>query len=78
MSSMIKYHVVPGRVTSRMDGDVSFISGPRLADLYKLKSGEWMVCSQADSNGCFVGGVLHLYPRFDGNYKHPDEYMVKG
>lgn len=63
------YVLHPGYVTSRNDGDRHFIDASRLARLYGIPLRDCLRMSQVPARD--LGKVVHLYPRFDGNYTLP-------
>jgi hypothetical protein len=79
-----KYILYPGEVASKFDGDRHYIDAYRLAQLYKVRIDE---CFIADSrnvvpsnyfawNGTIGfdhrNALIKLYPRYDGDYKIPE------
>ena len=66
-----KYVLHPGAVISNTDGQVHYISAPRLANLYGVDIKE---CAVADARyDTFTGnGLTRLFPRYNGDYTLPD------
>lgn len=66
---MKKYVLIAGKVRSRNDGQLHFISSKRLCELYDLDSEE-CVFAHEDRPETFQGykGLIFLYPRSSGNY----------
>ena len=62
-----KFHIVPGKVISRNDGDKHYVSSVQLAHLYELSRHEWVVCVPM----LCTTSVPHLFPRSDGKYGRP-------
>lgn len=62
---MIKYVLHPGWVTSKVDGDRHFIGVGKLVHLYGVDPAECTL------DPFLMGGVIHLFPRRDGNYRLP-------
>lgn len=60
---VLKYHVVPGWVTSKYDGDRHFISAHELIRLYEVDPRE---CTRDPIKGL---GLIRLTPRYHGDYK---------
>lgn len=65
---VIKYHICPGFIASKIDDEFRFVDRDQLAKLYGLKRTEWMRCT------CILAArwaknIKHLYPRNDGDYK---------
>jgi len=70
-----KYAVHPGFVMSQNDGQEHFINGPRLADLYQLKPGEYIIWDDSDparTKGLLWDDFHHLFPDYYGRYGRPD------
>lgn len=72
---MKKYLVIAGRVRSRMDGDVHWITGAQLAHLYGVDPRE---CIFADERRLdprtqhwIDRGLVILRPRYGGDYRLP-------
>jgi hypothetical protein len=63
-----KYHLMGGSVFAR-DGDVHFVSAPKLADLYGLNRGEWISCYM--DRPCLDTSAVHLGPKENGDYSLP-------
>ena len=69
-----KYVLCPGDVVSKKDGERHFISAAQLLDLYHVSLKDCFVCSdEKDLRGLCTSGMIFLYPRYDGNYKCPEE-----
>lgn len=70
---MIKYVVYPGKMRSKHDRDIHYISAPVLMELYKVDPKECVV-SHGDSRdlGKDFTGLIPLYPRYNGKYEVPD------
>ncbi len=69
---MIKYVLHPGTVVSKVDGDLHFITAAQLAQLYGVRFDECIARETFEAREC-PAGLIHLYPRFDGNYTLPKE-----
>ena len=71
------YVLHPGRVTSKNDGDVHFISADNIAKLYRLPHGSWRAAAyHSDLERCLVrGDDINLFPRFDGEYERIAEEL---
>lgn len=69
----VLYVLHGGRVTSRSDGDVHYISAQQLAYCYRLPKDSWVSKDNYNSRTSHNGNkmVIHLYPREDGNYTLP-------
>lgn len=71
---MIRYVLHPGYVISATDGDEHFIGAAQLMSLYRVPKSECII----DDTSARLGGLgyssdlIHLYPRFDGNYALPE------
>lgn len=67
---MTKYLVIGGRVGSRKDDDVHYVSALRLCELYGLDPSDPDVRLTDESNPAlpFLRGYVKLRPRYDGNY----------
>lgn len=69
-----KYACHSGYVVSKTDGQRHFISGYELMRLYDVNPTDCVVCSGKHSTiGMNDDDYIHLYPRYDGNYKTPTE-----
>ena len=68
---MKKYVLHPGYVWSRTDADRHFITAAVLARLYKVPMRECVVCRHTDnvSTRGLPKNMIHLYPRYDGDYR---------
>jgi len=69
-----RFAIHPGTVTSKNDGDRHYVTAHRLASLYQLKTGEWIVWHEKVSEKFYNwNDYIHLYPSYEGNYGRPDE-----
>jgi hypothetical protein len=69
-SKMIKYFIYPGEVKSYSDGDIHYISGNKLIELYGVNPSECKIIrTPEDERGYDTSNVMFLYPRMSGNYK---------
>lgn len=72
-----KYLVLPGFVTSRNDGDRHFIDARKLMMLYKVNPEECVIRPDITRHEHRAWkepeGLIHLYPRYDGNYNLPEK-----
>lgn len=68
---MVKYVLHPGFVYSKTDGDRHYISADKLIRLYKVRPNN---CVLHREHSHFEGmkGMIHLFPRYDGNYEVPN------
>jgi len=68
---MKKYAIHPGWINSRFDSDIHYISADRLANLYHLKPGNYIIWD-IERPETYLGrdfkDYTHLYPRSDGDY----------
>ena len=71
-TNRLRFALHPGNVISKNDGDVHFISAPRLAELYNLPPGSWFSW-KSHGLGRERDNYVHLYPRRDGNYPDLNE-----
>lgn len=69
----IKYVLHPGHVTSQTDGQRHYITSMQLAKLYGVSLREcWIVRSgEFWAGGRDTDRLIHLYPRYDGDYTLP-------
>ena len=78
-----KYALHPGPVTSKNDGDRHFIDAHQLAFLYRVRQSECVVVPWEVKPGherqhelllerIERMGLIHLRPRYDGNYTLPE------
>jgi hypothetical protein len=65
---MIKYCMHGGWVKSRHDGDQHYVSAVRLIRLYGLDPKECVVSIKQFMER---EDLIHLHPRYDGNYRLP-------
>lgn len=79
---MKRYIVHPCYVKSIIDGDLHFITGKQLINLYKLNPEEVIISSiDAPLVGTDLNLYIHLYPSHSGNYvldKPRREYYYRG
>lgn len=71
-----RYVLHPGYVVSRNDHDRHYIGSGRLRELYGLRPDDNVIVDDGpDRYWTRVHGpdVVHLYPRFDGNYQRVHE-----
>ena len=67
-----KYALHPGYVQSINDGESHFIDANQLSRLYNLRPNTWIVWDirrPETRQGRNQGDYIHLYPRFDGDYR---------
>lgn len=72
----VKYVLHPGYVRSQYDGQTHFISGKRLADLYRLPHHSYTIYPQDDvrrRQWRDPPGAIHLFPRSTGDYTLPEK-----
>ncbi len=69
---MKKYIVMGGRVESKSDGDIHYISSRKLCDLYKVNPDECYLLGEYESEHSIrmreLPNLPRLTPRYDGNY----------
>jgi hypothetical protein len=72
-----KYALHPGIVISRNDGQRRRIGGAQLGRLYRLRTHEYIIWTcgfqEVDKLGRRWDDYIHLYPRYDGNYRRPSD-----
>lgn len=79
-----KYALHPGMVISKRDGDHHFIDAHQLARLYRVSPRECVVVPRNVEQGrerqhqllldrIERMGLIHLHPRYDGNYQLPSK-----
>ena len=69
---MKKYLLVPGRVTSKNDGNVHYVSSADLMHMYRVRPYECVVFPPGHETPEEMAArydLRILRPRFDGNYK---------
>lgn len=72
-----KYLVFPGHVRSRHDGEEHLITAMRLMELYKVNPEECIVVGDLNEAGRIMEeeprfkDMIHLAPRWDGDYTLP-------
>ena len=69
------YVLLPGYITSKIDGDIHYIGARQLAKLYGVDYNECYVIN--DERESLWGhkpqqGDIELYPRTNGNYSLPE------
>ncbi|KKL01890.1 hypothetical protein LCGC14_2626750 [marine sediment metagenome] len=65
------YALHPGLIKSEYDGDIHHIPAGKLAMLYKIKPGNWIIWDDSSPRanlGRNWDDYTHLFPRDDGNY----------
>ena len=73
-----KYLLCVGHVTSKNDGELHFIDGPTLANLYGVPMAECLVWdhhkypSHAMAEASQPRGYINLYPDYWGKYELPE------
>lgn len=67
----MRYVLHPGYVTSKNDGDEHWISAGNLARLYRVKPTDCIVVDGRTRGHVSLPDDVHLYPRYDGDYKLP-------
>lgn len=70
---MKKCLLCPGRVRSKTDGDVHFISASNLARLYGVNMEECYIKSQ--TGGVDESRLIALHPQYSGNYTLPSNLL---
>lgn len=70
-----KYLVIGGKISSKYDMDIHFISARRLVDLYGVDINECILTNERDERRDLLGVspverslLIRLFPRYDGNY----------
>lgn len=69
---MIKYCLHPSRIPSKADGQLHYIDAVTLARLYNVPMNEcYIVYVNAPETWIAVKdkNLIHLYPKYDGDYK---------
>ena len=74
-----RYVLHPGKVESKSDGQIHYVSAARLADLYGVSLRDCITYPYGDDTDSRFKrmswrdpvGVIHLHPRYDGNYTLP-------
>ena len=67
--TQIKYVVHPGFVLSKQDKDTHYVGYNRLVALYGVDPRNCELYNPAFNYDNEPDNYIHLYPRFDGNYK---------
>lgn len=76
-----KYMLHPGRVISKADGQEHYIQADQLARLYGVPLRECEIVAQSDAlyqAHAERKDVIHLYPRFNGDYTLPANAALCG
>lgn len=69
----LKYILHPGEVVSRADGARHYVGALELARLYGVKVSECVSAQDRYIYRLSTDGLIHLYPRRDGDYTLPKE-----
>jgi len=72
---MKRYIIHPGTMQSKTDGDIHFISASQLMRLYNVSPNECIIMDRMRPEtyiGLNLKEYVHLYPRYDGNYKNKE------
>lgn len=77
--SNLRYAVHPDFVISKSDGGVHYIDARQLAWCYRLHPDQYIVIDDSMDRRTYAVqmrraeelGLIHLYPRFDGDYTLP-------
>lgn len=64
----LKFALHPGTIISKNDGDLHFISYPKLLWLYQLQPHECVNGQSPNVVGYESDNYIHLYPRYLGDY----------
>jgi hypothetical protein len=73
-----KFAVHPGHITSDTDSDIHHISATELVNLYQLSPGSYIIWDRERPEtyeGRIYAEYIHLYPKRNGNYKKPSNYV---
>lgn len=72
---LIPYILHPGYIRSKTDSDIHFIDGVQLMKLYNVHWRNCVVIPHGAPTPEFYNDstYIHLYPRYDGNYKNYGE-----
>lgn len=72
MQTMYVLH--PGIVRDSASGELHHVGASRLAELYGLPEGRWVVYDSREHNAPPPAGwvLVHLHPREDANYLLPE------
>lgn len=74
----MKFAIHPGRIKSKSDGDIHFITARMLVNLYRLKPGEYVIWNDDDRSLVMIwNDYIHLYPLYHGNYKEHLEMSLR-
>jgi len=77
---MLKYILYPGEVVSMNDGDTHYVSSKNLIWLYDVDPTECVEMSKLSRdtprNRELLSTLTPLVPKFDGNYKIPEDYWL--
>lgn len=69
---MKRYVLYPGRVRSKNDGELHYISAKMLARLYGVALEECYVFRPGPGQEGLPEGLIHLSPQYDGDYTLPE------
>jgi hypothetical protein len=61
--------VHPGKVRSRNDGDIHWVTGRDLIALYRLNPATTVIATPDNQTGLRQDDFDHYYPRVDGKYE---------
>jgi len=69
-----KYLIFGGYIHSKNDGDLHFISGDRLRQLYNINKEDCIIVNNEEDKMKIKGikryEFIELYPKFDGKYEN--------
>ena len=72
IARVAKYGLFPGDVVSKNDGDIHYITAPRLAQCYGIDFGDCIVYSVNDTReDAERDGLIPLFPDPTGEYRLP-------
>ena len=74
-----KYAVFPGKIRSKSDGDIHYISAEKLIRLYGVDPKECLIISDdrdLQRQRHRIDGLVQLHPRYHGDYKTKDDKKI--
>lgn len=72
-NQIVKYCLFPGTIQSSNDGQEHYIGPHQLAHLYGVKMRECIIAKETEPA---PPDLIHLYPRYNGDYRLPGELLL--
>ena len=72
-----RFLIMPGKIVSKNDKQVHFVSGKQLITLYGVEESECVIYQGAVHKGHDFSSLLQLAPRYRGDYKRHLKRILK-